>query len=310
MRRRSLLLLGPRRLEWVGEDLPAIQPDELLIQTIAGAISIGAELPQYVGTARSSAPARVPRMTGDESVGRVIACGAAVQRFVVGDRAVAFYGHRTLGVVSEARAIKVPDGMSDALALLAILTCDVAKGVRKLAPQYDQALLITGAGAIGLLTVFLLKALGVQAIDVVEPRPERHARALQLGARAVLSPEEMADGDERYPLGIECSSHQEGFALLQERMQPGGRLCILADGNLEPLVLLPAFHEKELLVVGSSDGWDYQAHAAWYFNVVREQAWSLEPLFEYSTSANGLIETFERLASGEISPIKVLISYT
>ncbi len=309
MRRRSLLLTGPRRLEWVVEELPPLQPDELLLQTTAGAISIGAEVPQYRGTARSSTPARYPKMTGYESVGRVIACGASVRRFAVGDRAVAFYGHRTHGIVSEAKAIKVPEGISDALALLAILTCDVAKGVRKLAPQYEQSVLITGAGAIGLLTVFLLKSLGLQAIDVIEPRAQRRALALQLGARMALSPEEMAGGDECYHLGIECSSRQAGFALLQEKMQPGGRLCTLADGNLEPLILLPAFHEKELLVVGSSDGWDYQAHAVWYFNLVCEDAHGLEQLFACSTNANSLMETFERLATGELSSIKVLISY-
>lgn len=309
MRRRSLLLTGPERLEWVEEELPPLQPDELLIQTDAGAISIGAELPQYRGNARHSAPARYPHMTGYESVGKVIACGAQVQRFSLGDRVVAFYGHRTHGIIAEARAIQVPEGVSDALALLAILTCDVAKSIRKLAPQYDQAVLVNGAGAIGLLTLFLLRAIGVQAVDVVEPLAERRARAEQLGARLALSPEEMAARDRTYTIGFECSSRQAGFAFLQERMQPGGRICILSDGNVEPLILTPAFHEKELLVVGSSDGWDYQAHAAWYFHLVRSDARGLEQVFDYSTTANDLIETFARLASGAIGPVKVLVSY-
>lgn len=309
MRRRSLLLTGPERLEWVEEELPPLQPDELLIQTDAGAISIGAELQQYRGNARHSAPARYPHMTGYESVGKVIACGAQVQRFSLGDRVVAFYGHRTHGIIAEARAIQVPEGVSDALALLAILTCDVAKGIRKLAPQYDQAVLVNGAGAIGLLTLFLLRAIGVQAVDVVEPLAERRARAEQLGARLALSPEEMAARDRTYTIGFECSSRQAGFAFLQERMQPGGRICILSDGNVEPLILTPAFHEKELLVVGSSDGWDYQAHAAWYFHLVRSDARGLEQVFDYSTTANDLIETFARLASGAIGPVKVLVSY-
>lgn len=309
MRRRSLLLTGPERLEWVEEELLPLQPDELLIQTDAGAISIGAELPQYRGNARHSAPARYPHMTGYESVGKVIACGAQVQRFSLGDRVVAFYGHRTHGIIAEARAIQVPEGVSDALALLTILTCDVAKGIRKLSPQYDQAVLVSGAGAIGLLTIFMLRAIGVQAVDVVEPLAERRARAEQLGTRLALSPEEMAARDRTYAIGFECSSRQAGSALLQERMQPGGRICILADGNVEPLILTPAFHEKELLVVGSSDGWDYQAHAAWYFHLVRADARGLEQVFDYSTTANGLIETFARLASGAIEPVKVLVCY-
>ena len=75
MQSRSLLLTAPRQLEWITENLPAVKPDEVLIQTRAGAISIGAELPQYCGTARSTEAARYPRMTGYESIGTVIASG-------------------------------------------------------------------------------------------------------------------------------------------------------------------------------------------------------------------------------------------
>src|SRR5947209_10501616 len=103
---------------------------------------------------------------------------------------------------------------------------------------------------IGLLTVFMLRAYGIRIVDVVEPREERRALALQLGARAAFSPQEMMNRSELYPVGIECSSRNVAFELLQRRMQYAGRICILADGNIEPLVLAPAFHEKELSMVG------------------------------------------------------------
>src|SRR2546421_11642461 len=280
-----------------------------MVQTSAGAISIGAELPQYCGTACSSEATRWPLMTGYESVGTVIASGTEVQRLKVGDRIAAFYGHRTHGIVPENKAILVPDAIADSLSLLVILTCDAARGIRKVAPAEDETVLITGAGTIGLLTVFMLKAYGVRTVDVVEPREERRALALQLGARAALSPQEMMNRSEVYPVGIECSSRNAAFELLQRRMQYTGRICILADGNIEPLVLAPAFHEKELSMVGSSDGWDYQEHGRWYFSMVREHAHNLEQLFDYHTTTNDLISTFEKLASGTIVPTKVLVQY-
>ncbi len=309
MKRQSLLLIEPRHLEWVREELPSLQPHEVLIQTTAGAISIGSELPVYSGTARSSAPAHYPRMTGYESVGIVIDSGSAVQRLQVGNRVVAFYGHRTHGIVSEAKAVAVPGDVPDAIALLAILTCDVTKGIRKVAPKPEEPALITGAGTIGLLTTSMLKAYGVQTIDVIEPRPERCAMALQLGASTALSPQEMASRSNNYPVAFECSGRNLAFELLQGRMQHEGRICILSDGNVEPLVLTPAFHEKELKVVGSSDGWDYQEHAKWFFNHLREHPSNLEQLFDYHTTANKLIATFELLATGAIMPIKVLVRY-
>ncbi len=309
MRRQSLLLVAPGQLKWVTEELPPLQPNEVLVQTTAGAISTGSELPRYRGTARSTHPASYPQMTGYESTGAIVACGSAVQRLHAGDRVVAFYGHRTHAIVPEAKAIAVPEGISDALALLAILTCDVSRGIRKVGIKAGESVLITGAGAIGLLTIFMLKAMGVQAIDIVEPRAERRSLAAQIGARTAMSPQEMGSMSNLYDAGFECSSRSAAFELMQNSMRLEGRICILADGNLEPLVLAPTFHEKELWVVGSSDGWDYQEHARWYFDVVRGHAYNLEQIFNYHTTADDLAATFERLATGAITPTKVLVQY-
>lgn len=306
---RSLLLAAPQRLEWVSMVLPPLGARDVLVQTRTGAISTGSELPYYLGNSRGSKPTSYPRMTGYESVGTVLACGAAVQHIRVGERVVAFYGHRTHAIVLETKAIAVPDDIPDALAILAILSCDAAKGVRKLAPQPDEPVLVTGAGTMGLLTLFILKAYGVAVVDVVEPRRERHALAYKLGARHVLRPQEMPETSESYAAGFECSSSNAAFALLQQQMQQDGRICITADGNKEPLVLAPAFHEKELRLVGSSDGWDYHAHAAWYFQYLRQHPTCLEALFEARVSADALIATFAQLATGAIQPLKVLVDY-
>src|SRR5947209_2635983 len=215
MYRQSLLLTAPRQLEWVVEDLPPLQPHEVLIRTTTGAISIGSELPIYCGTARSTEPTRYPRMTGYESAGVVISCGSHVQKFKTGDRVIA-----------------VPDSVSDAVALLAILTCDVSKGIRKVTPTANESILVTGAGTIGLLTVFMLKALGLRLIDVVEPLEERCAMALQFGARMAISPQEINKSNAMYSVALECSSYNEAFELVQGKMQRDGRICILSDGNI------------------------------------------------------------------------------
>ena len=84
---------------------------------------------------------------------------------------------------------------------------------------------------------------------------------------------------------------------------------MLADGNLEPLTLTPDFHHKELRIAGSSDGWDYQAHARWFFDVTRYQVSLLGQLFEWHVTAEELSETFRRLAHGAERPLKVLVRY-
>ncbi len=306
---RSLLLMAPQHLEWVSAELPPLGVQDVLVQTRTGAISIGSELPRYRGTARSSKESEYPCMTGYESIGIVLACGNAVQRIRPGDRVIAFYGHRTHAIVPEAKAIVVPEHISDALAILAILSCDAAKGVRKIAPQPGEAVLVTGAGTMGLLTLFILKTYGVGTVDVVEPQQERQALAYKLGARHVFRPQDVLAASENYAAGFECSSRNLAFTLLQQQMQRDGRICITADGNIEPLVLAPAFHEKELQLVGSSDGWNYSEHAAWYFREVQRRPTYLEELFEIRVPAGELIATFAQLASGTIQPVKALIDY-
>jgi alcohol dehydrogenase len=305
---KSLLLRAPERLAWVPEELPDPGPGQVLVETVAGGVSIGTELPHYLGNSRGLAP-DYPAMTGYECVARVLKCGAEAAELSPGDRIVSFYGHRTHALVRAERAIPVPPEVSDELAVLSILSCDVAKGVRKLTPKSSDPVLVTGAGTIGLLTLWTLRQYGVDEVDVVEPLPDRQALAHRFGATHIYAGNEIDDIERGYAYGFECSSRDAAFSLLQRSMRKDGMICILADGNLEPLTLTPDFHRKELEVVGSSDGWDYHQHARWFFERTRDQADLLTLLFQWRVSADELIDTFRRLAEGPERPVKVFVRY-
>ena len=289
--------------------MPPLGPDELLIETRAGAISGGTELPLYRGDSRAAAPPIYPRMTGYESVGIVRARGAAVAEPAIGARVVATYGHRTAAVVPARKTYPVPDDIGDELALLLILSGDVLTGLRKLGTPPPGPALVTGAGAIGLLAVFGLAALGVAAIDVIEPLTARHEPALALGARRVLTPQEATGLRADYTSGVECSAHDAAFVTLQRAMRPHGRICVLSDGNLEPLTLAPAFHERQLAIVGSSDCPDYRAHVEWYFPAARATQANLSRLFDRRVVAADLPATFAQLAADQALATKVFVGY-
>ncbi|MDX1258799.1 zinc-binding alcohol dehydrogenase [Exiguobacterium sp. K1] len=303
MHQERLQVTAARSVTWTRHHLPPVQAHELLVRTIAGAISIGAELPQVRGDDPTDPAPVYPKETGYESYATVIAVGNQVTRFQVGDRLLAFYGHQDIALVDEAKAIPVPNGVSAKLALLNILSCDAAKGVRKLVPKPTDSVLETGMGVIGLLAVFYLRHFyHVDRIVVFDPDPVRSSLALSLGAHASYS-----DSDESFTHALGCSARQDAFALLQEKLVPHGQLCILSDGNHETLSLTPAFYEKELRLVGSSDGWDYQEHAAWFFKTAPHVP-HLEQLFEKTVSARDLVECFDRLRT-DAPPLKVLVLY-
>lgn len=244
-------------------------------------------------------------MMGYENVGTVVECGSSVGSVRPGQRVFASYGHSTHGVLPEERVVTVPQDVSDALALLAILSCDVAKGIRKVSPRPEEPVLV--AGTIGLLAVFVLRAYGIRVGDVIELARDRRALAERLGARSAVDPQALVT--DKYSAAFECSGRDEAFSLLQRKLGLDGRLCVLSDGNLDPLVLRPEFHEKELTVVGSSDGWDYREHARWYFDVVRELGTGLGEVFDLRVDAEELPRTFENLADERVRPVKVLVDY-
>jgi alcohol dehydrogenase len=301
---RSLLLTAPYQLTWLEETLSEPTASEILVKTDCTAVSLGSELPVYLGNSRHVSHT-YPIMTGYESLGRVLVLGEDVTALELGDRVVAFYGHRSHALVKANHVIKIPQGISDKIALLSILSCDVAKGIRKLSLKPEEPVLVSGVGAIGLLTIFILRAYGVQNVDVIEPIQERRELALRLGARRAK-----VSLTDSYAYAIECSGRNAAFQHLQMLMKNDGIICVLADGHLEPYTLLPEFHSKELKIVGSSDGWDYQQHAAWFFALGQERLQGLENLFDVTITANKLSETFERVAQRQINPIKILVTFT
>lgn len=303
----SFYLSSPHTLIGQEETLPSLGAHDVLLETIAGSISIGTELPQYRGDERTSNPITYPRMTGYENVARVKSVGQLVTTFRVDDQVVAFYGHRSHAVLHENRPIPVPVYTSAEYALSVILTCDVTKGIRKLNPMPDTRVLVTGGGAIGLFTLAMLKAYGVTQVDVVEPLVYRQQLAVELGATHIYTPQDTLPND--YEMAFECSSRQSAFALLQRTLLDHGKICILADGNIEPLVLLPDFHQKELTIVGSSDGWDYHRHAHWFFDMIQHEKPPLSKLFDVRIKHTQLPETFAQLADESLSAVKVLVDY-
>jgi alcohol dehydrogenase len=309
MEQKSLVLKEKKKLQWTTKTIPPLKEDYILIKTVAGAISIGAELPQYNETDPTDHPPSYPKETGYESFGEVIATGEAVKGFKKGDRAVAFYGHKDYGIVKEGKAIFVPEGIHHTDALLVILSCDAAKGVLKLNPKENDRVMVTGAGTMGLLTVYFLKEyMNVSHIDMLEPHGSRGELARKLGAETVYKGQSECPSDF-YDYALECSGFNDAFKILQKSLKYEGEICILSDGNKEAFRLQPDFYRKELKVVGSSDGWDYEQHSKWYFEQIKDKDSGLRRLFEKTINFEKLPECFEELSTGNSSPIKVLVNY-
>jgi alcohol dehydrogenase len=298
------MLVGSRRLEWREDDLSSPNEDELVLATRTGAVSIGSELGRY----RGSSPDH-PVMTGYEAVASVIEAGENTS-IPVGTRVVSYYGHRTRAVVRERTVVPVPDDIPDDLALLVILGCDTAAAIEEVAPRPDEEVLVTGAGAIGLLVAFNLRARGHERVDVVDPRRDRLDVALRMGARRAVTPESRCELRGNYRVAFECSDCASAFGLLQDVVAGGGRICVASDGYGEPFVLAPSFREKRLKVFGTTDQGGYAEYAPWFFERLRE-GWGekLGLLYEREVHADDLADEFAALDRAPSPPLKVRVRY-
>jgi L-iditol 2-dehydrogenase len=120
--------------------------------------------------------------------------------------------------------------------------------------------LVVGAGAIGQLWVQVLARRG-DTVQVADPRDDRIARALELGASA---------GDE--PVDAVVLTAPAGINDALRRLVPGGTLLVFAASHaLEP-TSLDAVYRKELHVVGSRS-----ATPAYFMDALELLPWLVLP---------------------------------
>ena len=302
-RSRVLLLEFPYRVGWFESELPLPQPDEVLVKTVFSSISTGSEIAQFKGEDPIAAAWPLPRKLGYENVAEVILCGSQVQEFRPGEYVVGTYGHRDYASVPANGLISI--AQPSPTALLLILGSDTAKGITKLELGLRSPLLVMGAGAVGLLTLFNLAARGYRLVDVVEPDPTRLALARKFGARYGFAPDQLPASAAAYAAGFECSGDSAAFLQLQNQMVQGGQICVLSDARLKPLPLGPAFHDKELRIHGSSNSLDPRAYARWFF--AHAKRYPLEEIFDAQIRFAELPETLAAMAEGRMRPRKVLV---
>jgi predicted dehydrogenase/threonine dehydrogenase-like Zn-dependent dehydrogenase len=125
-----------------------------------------------------------PLPLGYCNVGRVMAVGAGVSGIEVGDRVVSNGKHAEAVSVPLNLCTKVPESVSNDEAAFAVLGAIALQGIRLVQPTLGEAVVVTGLGLIGLVTVQLLRAHGCRVLGL-DLDPTKIALAQSLGAETV-----------------------------------------------------------------------------------------------------------------------------
>lgn len=327
---RVLMLHGPRDIRYEVQTLPKLGPNDVQLRTRMGAISAGTEAAWYFGSDPQLdagfrpgrvGVARFPRMLGYEKVAEIVAIGAEVSSFAVGQRVVGHYGHAEDIVLPEDKLIAVPDGITDEEAVAYSLGTVALHGIRRSRLLAGDDLFVTGLGFIGLLTVKIGRLAGACRIVCTDPYESRRTHASRLGADGAFDPTDLdiptllkeKYSSTGFDVAIETSSSYEAVCDAMSALKRNGRLCVVSQLR-GPHSKHPAFgiefHLGELEMISADGRGDVEKLARWYFDAT--QRGSLDGVTDLITHR----VPFEEIESGFVmleeepeNVIKIVVTY-
>lgn len=156
-----------------------------------------------------------------------------------------------LVAIHEAFAHPVPDAVSDdEAALLEPLSVGIW-ACRKARVTAGSRVLVTGAGAIGLVTAQTARAFGATTVMVSDVNPARLALAESLGATPVDAGAEGLRLPQVPDVLIECSGHPGATQQAIRALDRAGRAVLVGMGGDELALPLPVIQERELELTGT-----------------------------------------------------------
>lgn len=107
-----------------------------------------------------------PLPLGYCNAGRVLEIGRGVEGFAISDRVASNGKHAEVVSVPENLCARIPDAVSDEEAAFTVIGAIALQGIRLVQPTLGEAVVVTGLGLIGQITVQLLRAHGCRVLGI------------------------------------------------------------------------------------------------------------------------------------------------
>lgn len=184
-----LYIVEPHKIEIREETQTALKPDQARVKMLYSGLSHGTEMNVYRGRNARGFPNR----SGYSAVGEVVEAGTAFTKARVGDRVFHYASHATEFLLSEDRPVYIlPKGLLPECGIFTALAGVAYNGVLESQIALGETAVVFGLGVVGLCATFLVRKAGAFRVISVDPISKRRQAGLQMGANAVLDPQ---DGD-------------------------------------------------------------------------------------------------------------------
>lgn len=218
MKARTLFFTAPRQVEIRESELPALQDDEVLVESQCSAISAGTEMLVYRGEFphladshdNLSSDLNYPTPYGYANVGIIRETGRDVDKGLRDKLVFGFAPHTSAFICDPSSLIFAPASFpAEACAFLPNMETAVNL-VQDGAPILGERALVLGQGVVGLLVASLLKEFPLETLVASDRYPLRRKASLEIGVNDLFDPESLersfSDGD---------NTHQSGYTQIQ-----------------------------------------------------------------------------------------------
>lgn len=232
------ILTGPKEFQFQEASIPALLPDEVLVQVAACGVCTS-ELDMWEGKAGGQ---MYPRYPGHEVSGVVTEAGKDVQGLAPGDRVAVWApgrGFAEFVVVKSKYCFPAGDLALD-LALAEPLACAV-NTVELANLSLSDDVVIIGAGFMGNLVQKLVQMQGPRRLIVADTRVDALERALKMGATHAVNV-----AKESLPETVKALTEGQGADVSFEVVGAQAPLNLLGDvTRMSGKVVIVGFHQGE-----------------------------------------------------------------
>lgn len=239
---RYIEFQAPHRAVMAHAAAPEPGPGEAVIETIQSGISLGTERMWLDGSAAALRSGRrfYPYRPGYALVGRIAAIGDDFFDLPVGSRVFAMKPHGSHALLRRDDPwVALPDAVADDDAVAIALTATALHAVERAALNAGSGVAVAGLGALGLILIQVLAAMGAGPIVAVTGTPAKAALARRHGATTALTYADVAEPGASLPpvqALFECSGVAANIARVAPLVGERGEIVGVGFYN-DPIVL-------------------------------------------------------------------------
>lgn len=344
MKRKTALLVGPKKFELIEEEIPVVQPNEVRFKTV----SIGmchSDMPTYLGQSRmwldedghyiNITDLEYPTILGHEAVGIIEEVGSEVSGFEVGDYVsgtTLCMGTTSHFVVPAELVIKLPNTIKEEELKYWLFepTLCCANVVEMAHPNLGDVIAIVGCGMMGLLTMKGLMASAHKKVIAIDINDSRLELAKKFGADETINPGKVDFKAELNRLTdkrgadivIECTGSIRGLKTAfntvryADMFSPAGRgkICVVSvygreetwdsEMGFEMLLRSPIIHVTHPPAMN-----DYARLTRDTVDAIESGILPIQDFISHEFSVEDIQEAYELMESGDTSLVKGIITF-